>query len=54
MKFTLRSQLRRFSVTEGVAGVEFAIKTWSAQGNLIPGLHLNNMTMQVATTMRME
>lgn len=30
------------------------IKTWSALGNLIPGLHMNNMTIQVATTMRME
>jgi len=29
-------------------------KTWSALGNLIPGLHLNNMTITVATTMRME
>jgi Flp pilus assembly protein TadG len=29
-------------------------KTWSALGNLIPGLNLNNMTIQVATTMRME
>jgi len=29
-------------------------KTWSALGNLIPGLHMNNMTIQVATTMRME
>ena len=29
-------------------------KTWSALGNLIPGLNLNNMTITVATTMRME
>jgi Flp pilus assembly protein TadG len=29
-------------------------KTWSALGNLIPGLNLNNMIVQVATTMRME
>ena len=54
MKSTLRSHLRRFSDTEGVAAVEFAIKTWSPLGNMIPGLHLNNMTIQVATTMRME
>lgn len=30
------------------------IKTWSALGNLIPGLHLNNLNIKVATTMRME
>lgn len=30
------------------------VKTWSALGTLIPGLNLNNMTIQVATTMRME
>jgi len=30
------------------------LKTWSALGNLIPGLNLNNMTITVATTMRME
>jgi len=29
-------------------------KTWSALGNLLPGLNLNNMTITVATTMRME
>lgn len=29
-------------------------KTWSALGNLVPGLNLNNMTITVATTMRME
>ena len=29
-------------------------KTWSALGNLIPGLHLDNMTITVATTMRRE
>ncbi len=31
-----------------------AIKTWSALGNMIPGLNLNHMTITVATTMRME
>jgi Flp pilus assembly protein TadG len=30
------------------------VKTWSALGNLIPGLNLNNMTITVATTMRRE
>ena len=54
MQSTIRSHLRRFSDTEGVAAVEFATKTWSALGNLIPGLNLNNMTITVATTMRME
>ncbi len=29
-------------------------KTWSAMGNLIPSLHLDNMTITVSTTMRSE
>ncbi len=29
-------------------------KTWSVLGNLVPGLHLNNMTITVQTTMRVE
>ncbi len=29
-------------------------KTWSALGGIMPSLHLNNMTITVSTTMRME
>jgi len=54
MKSSLRPHLRRLSDTEGLAAAESATKTWSALGNLIPGLNLNNMTITVATTMRME
>ncbi len=31
-----------------------AVKTWSALGSLVPGLDMNNLTITVATTMRME
>ncbi len=30
------------------------VKTWSALGNLLPSLHLNNMTISASTTMVME
>lgn len=39
----LRLHLRRFSDTEGVVAVEFAIKIWSALGTLIPGLNMHNI-----------
>lgn len=31
-----------------------AVKTWSALGRLVPGLNMNNITITVSTTMRME